>query len=130
MASDSMNHLRKTVAALGFVCFFSLALLPVSMTLCGPLTSRLNHHAKRLHRESYRISYGSTVRLEFAQPLTASFGRDILAEGDSVRSMLEHTGIGRSPSGPEPDGPEISQSRGLIHSARASGFDFHTVLLL
>ncbi len=129
MASDSMNHLRKTVAALGFVCFFSLALLPVSMTLCGPITSRLNHHAKRLHQVSLRPSYGSSVRLEVPQPFRASFERDVIPEGDSVRS-LEHTGLGRSPAGPEPDGPEISPGRGLVREARVSGFVFHTVLIL
>ena len=130
MASDSMNHLRKTVAALGFVCFFSLALLPVSMTLCGPITSLLNHHAKRLHHVSYHESYGPSVRLEFAQPFTASFERDVIAEGDSGRSLLEHTGIGRSPAGPEPDGPGIFSGRGLVRSATFSSFVFHTVLIL
>lgn len=122
-----MKHLRKTVAALGFVCFVSLALLPVSLSVCGPITARLFHHAKKLH---HAVSPASFPQLEAVPAQRLAFERDVISESDPVRSPWEHAAAARSPAGPEPDGPELHLSQGLIDSARVSHFVFHTVLIL
>jgi len=123
-----MNNLRKTLAALGFVCFFSLALLPVSMTVCGPVTWRLFHHAKRLHPE--RAGHDALLRFVGAQSHAAGLERDIIPEGDSVRNLFEYPGIARNPAGIEPDSPEFYTSQGFFDNSGVSGFDSHTVLIL
>jgi hypothetical protein len=123
-----MNNLRKTLAALGFVCFFSLALLPVSMTVCGPVTWRLLHHAKRLHPE--RPGHDALLRFVGVPPHAAGLERDIIPEGDPVRNLFEYPGIARNPAGIEPDNPEFYTSQGFVDSSRVSGFDSHTVLIL
>lgn len=123
-----MNKLRKTLAALGFVCFFSLALLPVSMTVCGPVTWRLTHHAKRLHPVHEGRDLSS--RFVVAQQQTAGLERDIIPEEDSARNLFEYPGIARNPAGVQPDNPEIYMSQGFFESARVSSFESHTVLIL
>lgn len=123
---ESMSNLRKTVAALGFVCFFSLALLPVSMAVCGPFMSRLFHQAKRHHhavRERFPEMSAAPARAAFAQ-------RDIISEADPVRSLFEHTGIGRSSALAEAALPEIHLNQRFLRSAKISSFVFHSVLLL
>lgn len=123
-----MNNLRKTLAALGFVCFFSLALLPVSMTVCGPVTWRLFHHAKRLHPE--RAGHDALPRFVGEQPHATGLERDIIPEADSIRNLLEYPGIARYPAGVQPDNPEFYTSQGFVYSSRVTGFDSHTVLIL
>ena len=122
-----MNKLRKTVAALGFVCFVSLALLPVSLTVCGPITARLFHQAKKLH---HSVSAASFPRLGVVPARTVAFERDIISEADPVRTPWEHAAAARSPAAPEPDDPELHLSQGLIDSAKVSDFVFHTVRIL
>jgi hypothetical protein len=123
-----MKNVRKAVAALGFVCFFSLALLPVGMTICEPVTWQLFHHAKRLHQAHAR--HDSSPRLLVAQPRGTGVERDILPEADSTRNLLGYTGIARKLAGAEPDNREIDVSQGSIENARVSSFDSHTVLIL
>jgi hypothetical protein len=122
-----MKHLRKTFAALGFVCFVSLALLPVSLTVCGPITARLFHHAKRLH---HAVSAAALPQLGAVPTQRVAFERDIISEADPVRTPWEHAAAARSPAGPEPDRPELHWSQGFIDSAKVSNFVFHTVLIL
>jgi hypothetical protein len=123
-----MDRLRKTLAALGFVCFFSLALLPVSMTVCGPVTWRLNHHAKRLH--ALHAGRDLSPRFVVLQHQAAGLERDIIPEEDSARNLLEYPGIASNPAGVQPDNPEIYTSQGFFESARVSSFESHTVLIL
>ncbi|HKA34769.1 MAG TPA: hypothetical protein VKH64_16260 [Candidatus Binatia bacterium] len=124
-----MSILRKTVAALGFVCFFSVALLPVSMSICGPVTWRMLHHAKRNHPIADVLSHPVAARPQSGN-LERDIIRDIIPEEDSVRSLFEHTGIARNPVGFEPDGPEIYASQEFVERAWVSSFAFHTVLIL
>ncbi len=121
-----MGFLRKTVVGLGFVCFFSVALLPVSMSVCGPATWRMLHHAKRLHH----ATRDALPHVIAAQPQGSNFERDVIPEEDSARSLLEHTGIARNPVNLGPDGPEVVASQGYIESAWVSSFASHTVLIL
>jgi hypothetical protein len=122
-----MKHLRKTIAALGFVCFVSLALLPVSLTVCGPILARLFHHAKRLHHSAIAVSFPQWSAVSAQR---VAFERDVISEADPVRTPWEHAAAARSPAGPEPDGPELHLSQGFIDSAKVSNFVFHTVLIL
>ena len=123
-----MSNLRKAVAALGFVCFFSLALLPVGMSICEPVTWQLFHHAKRAHQ--MRARPDRFHRLLVTQPHSSDVQRDILPEEDSLRNQLHYTGITRNPAGAEPDNWDAYVSQGFIESAKVSSFDFHTVLIL
>jgi hypothetical protein len=123
-----MSNLRKAVAALGFVCFFSLALLPVGMSICEPLTWQLFHHGKHAHQMRARPEVFH--RLHVAQPHGSDVQRDILPEEDSLRNLPQYTGIARSPAGAEPDNREPHVGQGFVESARVSSFDSHTVLIL
>ena len=122
-----MKHLRKTVAALGFVCFVSLALLPVSLTVCGPILARLFHHAKRPHQAVIAVSF---PQLGAVPVHRLAFERDVISESDPLRIPWEHAAAARSPAGPEPDGQGLHWSRGFTDSAKVSDFVFHTVLIL
>jgi hypothetical protein len=125
-----MSILRKTVAALGFVCFFSVALLPVSMSICGPVTWRMLHHAKRPHHPTADVFSHPVAAKPQGSNLERDTIRDIIPEEDSLRSLFEHTGIARNPVGFEPDGPEIYTSQGFVERAWVSSFASHTVLIL
>lgn len=125
-----MNILRKTVAALGFVCFFSLALLPVSMSICGPVTWRMLLHAKRPHHPAGNVFSHPVAAKPQGSSLERDIIRDIIPEEDSVRSLFEHTGIAGNPVGFKPDGPEIFASQGFVERACFSSFASHTVLIL
>ena len=125
-----MNILRKTLAALGFVCFFSVALLPVSMSICGPVTWRMLHHAKHPHRPIGEVLSHPIAAKPQGSNLERDIIRDLIPEEDSLRSLLEHTGIARNPVGFEPDGPEIYASQGFVERAWVSSFASHTVLIL
>jgi len=125
-----MSILRKTVAALGFVCFFSVALLPVSMSICGPVTWRMLHHAKRPHHPTADVCSRPVAAKPQGSNLERDTIRDIIPEEDSVRSLFEHTGIARNPVGFAPDGPEIYTSQGFVERAGVSSFASHTVLIL
>jgi hypothetical protein len=122
-----MKNLRKTVAALGFICFVSLALLPVSLTVCAPITTRLFHHAKRLH---HTLSVASFPQLGAVPTQRAAFDRDLISEADPVRIPWEHAAAARNPGGPEPDRPGLHLSREFIDSEKISSFAFHSVLTL
>jgi hypothetical protein len=125
-----MSILRKTVAALGFVCFFSVALLPVSMSICGPVTWRMLHHAKRVHHPTGDdLSRPAAARPQGSN-LERDIIRDIIPEEDSVRSLFEHTGIARHPVSFGLDGPEIFSSQGFVERAWVPSFASHTVLIL
>jgi hypothetical protein len=128
--SDLMGILRKTVAALGFVCFFSVALLPVSMSICGPVTWRMLHHTKRMHHPADDALPRPVAARPQGSNLERDIIRDIIPEEDSLRSLFEHTGIARHPLGFGPDGPEIFSSQGFVERAWVSSFASHTVLIL
>jgi len=125
-----MGTLRKAVAALGFVCFFSVALLPVSMSICGPVTWRMLHHAKRPHHPAGDVFSHPVAAKPQGSNLERDIIRDIIPEEDSLRSLFEHTGIARNPVGFEPDGPEIYTSQGFVERAWVPSFASHTVLIL
>ena len=125
-----MSILRKTVAALGFVCFFSVALLPVSMSICGPVTWRMLHHAKRSHHPTGEVFSRPVAAQPQASNLERDIIRDIIPEEDSVRSLFEHTGIARDPVVLEPAGAEIYRSQECVESAWVFSFASHTVLIL
>ena len=128
LLSDFMINLRKTVVALGFVCFCSLALLPVGMGICEPVTWQLFHHAKRAHQ--MRVKPDFFHRLLVTQPQGSDIQRDILPEEDSLRNLTQYTGIARNPAGAEPDNREPHVRQGFVESARVYSFDSHTVLIL
>ena len=122
-----MGSLKNKVAAFGFVCFCSLALLPVSMTVCGPFTSKLLHHAKKLHHASRDRSDG----FRSAQPDTRSLERDMIPEKDDpLRNPLQHAAAARNPAGPQLQGPETHLAHGFILGAKASTLIFQSVLNL
>ncbi|HEY2987278.1 MAG TPA: hypothetical protein VGL11_06105 [Candidatus Binatia bacterium] len=122
-----MRSVKNLVAALGFICFSSLALLPVSMTVCGPLTSRLPHHAKKIR---HVVPHPATA-FAAVQPEGNVFTRDVIpTEGDPARNLFEHTAVARNGAALEPDGPQIHLAQGFIHRAKVSAFVFQPVLNL
>ena len=127
-----MNTLRKTLAALGFVCFFSVALLPVSMSICGPVMWRmLLHHTKHPHHPAGAPLPQHPVAAKPQQgSILEGLERDVIPVEDSIRSLVEHTGIARNPVDFGPDAPEVYASRGFVEYARVTGFASHTVLIL
>jgi hypothetical protein len=122
-----MKSLKNSFAALGFVCFSSLALLPVSMTLCGPLTSRLLHPAKKIHHPKPSLF----PALGVAQPIRTSVKRDMLrAEADPLRNLFEQIGAGRSLPALDFDGYGSRLIKRLVRSVKVSKFVFQPVLNL
>lgn|GEM_PF-3341358 len=126
-----MSILRKTVAAVGFVCFFSVALLPVSMSICGPVMWRmLLHHAKHSHHPTGAALAHPVASKPQQGSILEGLERDVIPVEDSVRSLVEHTGIARNPVDFGPKGPEIYASQGFVKGTWVSGFASHTVLIL
>ncbi len=122
-----MKGLKNTLAALGFVCFSSLALLPVGMTLCGPFMSRLLHHAKKVHR----VNPDPSPRLGVAGPHETTFERDVIpTAADPARSLFEHLSVTRSPAEHEPDRASNRLLHGFIRSVKVSTLVFQPVLNL
>ncbi|HEY3306261.1 MAG TPA: hypothetical protein VGL70_22300 [Candidatus Binatia bacterium] len=121
-----MMSLKNTFAALGFVCFSSLALLPVSMTVCGPITSRILHAAKKIHR----VKPALFPELGVAQPVRTSVKRDMLrAEADPLRNLFEQIG-GRILPVLDADGSGGRLIKRFIRSVKVSTFVFQPVLNL
>src|SRR5712691_5384298 len=115
-SSKSMSSFKNLVAALGFVCFSSLALLPVSMTVCGPVTSRILHHAKKVH---HIIDSSPSAQLAIARPYSAAVERDVIpTEGDPARNLFEHTGLARAPAGNEHSGAQVHPAEGFVRAAK------------
>jgi hypothetical protein len=122
-----MKGLKNTLAALGFICFSSLALLPVGMTLCGPFMSRLLHHAKKVHH----VNPDPSPRLGVARPQGTTFERDVIpAATDPARSLFEHLSVTRSPAEHEPDRTRNRLLHGFIRSVKVSTLVFQPVLNL
>ena len=122
-----MGSLKNKVAAFGVVCFCSLALLPVSMTVCGPFTSKLLHHAKKLHHASRDRSDG----FRSAQLDTRYLERDMIPEEDDpLRNPLQHAAAARNPASPQLQGPEAHLAHGFFLGAKASTLIFQSVLNL
>jgi hypothetical protein len=88
------------------------------------------HHGKRPHHPTVDVFSHPVAAKPQSGNLERDIIRDIIPEEDSVRSLFEHTGIARSPSGFEPDGPEIYTTQGLVERAWVSSFASHTVLIL
>ncbi len=122
-----MRGLKNALVGLGFVCFTSLALLPVSMTVCGPFTSRLLHHAKKIHH----VNPDPSPRASTTRAQEATFERDVIpAAGDPARSLFEHLSITRSSLELEPDRAGSRLIQGFIRSVNVSTFVFQPVLNL
>jgi hypothetical protein len=122
-----MMSLKNTFAALGFVCFSSLALLPVSMTVCGPFTSRLLQPPKKIHL----AKPAPFPALGVAHPVRTSVKRDMLrAEADPLRNLFEQIGVGRMLPVLDADGPGGRLVRRFIRSVNVSNFIFQPVLNL
>jgi hypothetical protein len=122
-----MMSLKNTFAALGFACFSSLALLPVSMTVCGPITSRILHPAKKIHR----VKPVPFPELGVAHPVRTSVKRDMLrAEADPLRNLFEQIGAGRSLPALDADGSGGRLIKRFIRSVKVSTFVFQPVLNL
>lgn len=122
-----MKGLKNTLAALGFICFSSLALLPVGMTLCGPFMSRLLHHVKKVHH----VNPDPSPRLGVARPQGTTFERDVIpAATDPARSLFEHLSVTRSPAEHEPDRTRNRLLHGFIRSVKVSTMVFQPVLNL
>jgi len=121
-----MKRLKNGFAALGFVCFTSLALLPVGITLCGPFTSRLPYAAKKVQA----VKPGPFPALGVSYPLKAAVKRDMIrAEADPLRNLFEQIGAGRILPLLDADGGGRLISR-LIRSVHVSTFIFQPVLNL
>jgi hypothetical protein len=126
-----MKSLKNGFAALGFVCFSSLALLPVSMTLCGPFTSWLLQPAKKIHLTKPVVKPAPFEALVVAQPVRTSFKRDMLrAEADPLRNLFEQIGAGRVLPGLDADGSGNRLIKRLNRSVMVSSFVFQPVLNL
>jgi hypothetical protein len=121
-----MKSLKNGFAALGFVCFTSLALLPVSMTVCGPFTSRLLYPAKKIQA----VKPAPFPALGVFYPLKAAGKRDMIrAEADPLRNLFEQIGAGKSlPLLDAGDGGRLISR--LIRSVNISTFIFQPVLNL
>jgi len=123
-----MKSLKNTFAALGFVCFSSLALLPVGMTVCGPVTSRLLHPAKKVH---HLIKLRSFPALAAAHTVATSVARDVLrAEADPLRNLFDQIGAGRNLPVLDVDGTGGGLIKRFIRSVNVSSFVFQPVLNL
>ena len=125
--NNSMDSLKNTIAALGFICFFSLSLLPVSMTVCGPFTARLLHHAKKLRHVSQDLS----PRLRLVHPDPTALERDaILEEGNPQRNLSGHAWVARRPAGAEPRSLDLASALRFIPGGKVSTLIFQSVLNL
>jgi hypothetical protein len=123
-----MKSLKNGFAALGFVCFTSLALLPVSMTVCGPFTSRLLYPAKAKKIQAVKPALFPALGVSY--PLKAAVKRDMIrAEADPLRNLFEQIGAGKSLPLLDADGGGRLISR-LIRSVNVSTFIFQPVLNL
>jgi len=121
-----MGRLKNTFAALGFICFSTLALLPVSMTVCGPVTSRLFHRAKKIHA----VKPAPFEVLGVSHSFGSSFKRDMLrAEADPLRNLFEQLG-GRSLPMIDADGLGGRLIMRFLRSVNVSNFIFQPVLNL
>jgi hypothetical protein len=121
-----MMSLKNTLAALGFVCFSSLALLPVSMTVCGPITSRILHPAKKIHL----VKPAPFDALGEAHPIRTFVKRDMLrAEADPLRNLFEQIG-GRIPPVLDGDGLGGRLIKRFSRSVKVSTLVFQPVLNL
>jgi len=122
-----MKSLRNTFAALGFVCFSSLALLPVGITVCGPFASRLLHPAKKIHP----VKPVPSPELGVSHPVRTSIARDALrAEADPLRNLFDQIGAGRSLPAFDGNGPGGRLIKRLVRSVKVSTFVFQPVLNL
>jgi hypothetical protein len=122
-----MRSLKNVFAALGFLCFVSLALIPIGMSVCGPFTSRLLHHAKKIHH----VNPDPSPHIAAARPQSATFERDVIpTTGDPARSLFEHLSITRSPGEDEPARPKSALIQGFIRSVKVSALVFQPVLNL
>ena len=123
----AMGNLKSKIAAFGFVCFVSFALLPVSVTVCGPATSRLLHHAKKVHQ----VSRDPSPQIRSAQPDRTVLQRDMIPEeSDPVRDPLQHAWAARSPAAPQPQSAEAHLAHGFICDPKVSTLIFQSVLNL
>lgn len=122
-----MRRIKNTFAALGFVCFSSLALLPVSMTVCGPLTSRLLHHSKKIQP----VRASKFPELGVARPVSPSVKRDMIrAAADPFRNLFEQIGAGKSLPLLDADGSGGRLIKRFIRNVNISVFVFQPVLNL
>jgi hypothetical protein len=122
-----MRSLKNPFAALGFVCFSSLALLPVGMTICGPIASRLLHPAKKIQL----VKPSAFPAIAAAQPARISVNRDVIRVGtDPLRNLFEHIAAGGTLTARDADGSRGRLIKRLIRGVHISLFVFQAVLNL
>ena len=124
-----MGTLKKKVAAIGFICFFSLGIFPLSMAVGGPVTSRLLHihHAKRSQHVDNDFSDG----FKPARPDRAMLEKDVLPEEDSeLRNPLENASAAKNSAEISLQGLEFFLTSRLTLAGKVSTYIFQSTFNL
>ena len=96
-----MQALKNKLATLSFIGLVTLALLPVSLSVCGPAAAKLRHHAKKLHP----VARGQIPALRAMHPPGHAIVRDVLPEENrELKNLSENYATVRRVVRPPRDG--------------------------
>jgi hypothetical protein len=123
-----MDALKKKIAALGFICFFSFGLLPVGISVCGPFTSMLSHmrHAKSTGLAAPAAAAG----LKRVQSGRQTVENDLLLEEENGSGKSFHGSTAVKPATMPLRGSEFSFGRRHTSGGKVSTFLLQSVLNL
>lgn len=96
-----MQALKNKLATLSFIGLVTLALLPVSLSVCSPAAAKLRHHAKKLHR----VARSPIPTLKAPEPPSHVVVKDVLPEENrELKNLSEDHATARSAVRPPRDG--------------------------
>ena len=102
-----MQALKNKLAALGFIAVVSFALLPAGLTVCGPATTKILRHSKKIHPVAYHKGPGLKATQQHARAIV----NDVLPEENrELRNFSEDDATARNDAHLQSDGSQAARA--------------------